>query len=245
MTSGGESGSARGETAVSFAHALAELKERGSALLVVGTVPDEMYAAASRQMLGDPGAERSRRRLLVYSQPDRERAVERLRTTGPIEPEYARLIACTASARSTSAASPPATGSAPGPDRPALPKEHVVGDSLSDLGVAISDTIEQFDATARGLEPAELRLAFDCLPTLLSRHDTETVFRFLHILATEVRSVDGIAHVHLPRERSDDVVRTMVPLFDAVVELAVDDGALRQRWDFRDRSLISDWLPVG
>lgn len=233
----------RGEAAVSFAHALAELKERGSTLLVVGTVPEEMYATASRQMLGDPDAERSRRRVVVAPHADREGAVERLRSTGPIEPEYARLIACGDAARGTSAASPPEAGSVPAPDSPALPKEHLVGDSLSDLGVAISDTIEQFDAAARGLEPAELRLAFDCLPTLLSRHDTESVFRFLHILSTEIRSVDGIAHVRLPRERSAETVRTLMPLFDAVVELAIDD-TLKQRWDFRDRQLVSDWLPV-
>ena len=242
MAQEGESGADRDEEAVTFAQALAELKQRGSALLVVGTVPDEMYVRVSRQMLGDPGAEQSRRRLLVYREGNRQRAAERLRDTGPITPEYARLVAYSESARSVSAAASPSTDSALDPS--SLPKEHAVGESLSDLGVAVSDVIEQFDATAHDLGPAELRVALDCLPSLLGQYDVQQVFRFLHILVTEVRRADGIAHVHLPRERTDDTVLTLEPLFDAVVELSIERESLHQRWDLRDSPLVSDWLPV-
>lgn len=241
MAQEGEPDAARDEKAVTFAQALAELKQRGSALLVVGTVPDEMYVRVSRQMLGDPGAEQSRRRLLVYREGNRQGAAERLHDTGPITPEYARLVAYSESARSVSAASPSTDSTL---DPSSLPKEHAVGESLSDLGVAVSDVIEQFDATARDLGPAELRVAFDCLPSLLGQYDVQQVFRFLHILVTEVRSADGIAHVHLPRERTDDTVLTFEPLFDAVVELSIERGLLHQRWDLRDSPLVSDWLPV-
>lgn len=240
MAKEGDPGAVRGEGAVTFAQALAELKQRGSALLVVGTVPDEMYVRASRQMLGDPGADQSRRRLLVYPEGSRQRAEERLRDTGPITPEYARLIAYAESARSAAAST--ATDSTPG--RSSLPKEHVVDGSLPDLGVAVSDVIEQFDTTARGLGPAELRVAFDCLPSLLSRYDVGEVFPFLHLLVTEVRGVDGMAHARLPRERRDETVRTLSPLFDAVIELCLERGALHQRWELRDSELVSDWLPV-
>ena len=52
MVAGG--GMGPDDDGVSFAHALATLKEQGSALLVVGSVPEEMFADASATMLGDP-----------------------------------------------------------------------------------------------------------------------------------------------------------------------------------------------
>jgi len=220
---------------VSFAHALATLKEQGSALLVVGSVPEEMFAEASATMLGDPSADPPRRRLVVAPGPSRNNAIRRLRETGPLSSEYARLITRGEEARSAAA----------GRRLDQItPRTHVVDGSIADLGTTIAEVIEEFDLFAGGLDAAEFRMAFDCLPTLLSAYGRETAFRFLHVVVAQARAVSGLVHFRLPRDLDTEVVDLFRPLFDATVELRIDGGGLDQRWHFRDRDLTSDWLPL-
>jgi hypothetical protein len=222
---------------VSFAHALATLKEQGSALLVVGSVPEEMFADASATMLGDPSADPPRRRLVVAPGSNRSSAIRRLRETGPLSSEYARLVTRGEKARSAAAAGRPLDQVAP--------RTHVIDGSIHDLGTTIAEVIEEFDLFAGGLDAAEFRMAFDCLPTLLSVHGRETTFRFLHAMVAQARAVSGLVHFRLPRELDAEVVNLFRPLFDATVELRTGgDGSLDQRWHFRDRDLTSDWLPL-
>lgn len=221
---------------VSFAHALATLKEQGSALLVVGSVPEEMFADASATMLGDPSADPPRRRLVVTPEPSRASAIRRLRETGPLSSEYARLVTRGESARSAATASRPLDQ--------VTPRTHVIDGEIYDLGTTIAEVIEEFDLFAGGLDAAEFRMAFDCLPTLLSAYGRETAFRFLHVMLAQARAVSGLVHVRLPRDMGSEVVGLFQPLFDATVELRIDGDDLKQRWYFRDRDLTSDWLPL-
>jgi hypothetical protein len=239
MVAGG--GMGPDDEGVSFAHALATLKEQGSALLVVGSVPEEMYATASARMLGDPSADPPRRRLVVTPCSNGESATRRLRDTGPLSAEYARLI--TRGERARSAAAGSAVGDGRAFDERA-PRSHVIDGAIRDLGVTIDEVVTEFDLFAGGLEPAEFRMAFDCLPTLLSNHDRETAFRFLHATLALSRSVSGLVHFRLPRAVDSEVVGLFQPLFDATVELRVDGSRLDQRWHFRDRDLTSEWLCI-
>ena len=234
MDSEGETG--EDAEATRFARALNDLKRRGSALLVVGVVPDEMYERVSQRMLGDERAVDPRRRIVVSDVP----VDDRLATTGPTTPEYARVIRRDTAARSAVAA----TQTGPQSLSPDAPKVHHVDSSLGELGTTLTEVIDQFDAAAGGLEPAELRVAFDCLSTLAAEYDEETVFRFLHIATTQVRSNTGMAHFRLPKRVDARDVRTYAPLFDAVIELRVDGDELQQRWRFVDRSFDSEWLSV-
>jgi hypothetical protein len=234
MLAGGEMGP--DDEGVSFAHALATLKEQGSALLVVGSVPEEMFADASATMLGDPSADPPRRRLVVTPEPNRANAIRRLRETGPLSSEYARLVTRGESARSAASASRPLDQ--------VTPRTHVIDGSIYDLGTTVAEVIEEFDLFAGGLDAAEFRMAFDCLPTLLSAYGREITFRFLHVMVAQARAVSGLVHFRLPRDMDAEVVRLFQPLFDATVELRIDGDDLNQRWHFRDRDLTSDWLPL-
>jgi hypothetical protein len=234
MVAGG--GMGPDDEGISFAHALATLKEQGSALLVVGSVPEELFAKASRTMLGDPDADPPRRRLVVTPEPNPESAVRRLRETGPLSAEYARVISRGERARSAAVADS---------FDEMTPRTHVVDGSIRGLGTTIADVIEEFDLFAGGLEPAEFRMAFDCLPTVLATHGREVAFRFLHVVIAQARSVSGLVHFRLPRAVDSEAVGLFEPLFDATVELQVDGDDLHQRWHFRDRDITSDWLPVG
>ena len=239
MLRGGGKDCVEGEDAVSFAHALDTLKQSGSALLVVGSVPDEAYARASRQMLGDPTAEKPRRRLLVVPEFDGDRGRPRLNALGATTREWARIVVHGATARSAAAQQPPAQV---GPGA-TVPTE-TAGEGIAGLGITVSTVIDEFDRAAGGLEPAELRVAFDSLPTLLTEYDVETVFRFLHVLTHHVRDVRGMGHFWLPRERTCDIARRFSPLFDATIELKIDGDGVAQRWYFRDLGLASEWLPL-
>lgn len=246
MDQGGGANTVRPD-APGFAAALDSLKRRGSALLVVGAVPAEVYRRASARMLGE-GA--TRRRLLVTGATDGERD-RRLDVVRRRTPEWTRVIEFETPARGAAAASPGSqTVSTPTPGtetdeetgRNAL--THRVEGDVTELGRQITKTITQFETIAGGLEPAELRLAFDCLPVLLAEYDLETAFRFSHILANHVRGVDGMGHFWLPRERDDEAVQVLEPLFDATVELRLDGTELQQRWQFRDVDITSDWLTL-
>jgi hypothetical protein len=242
MDTGGEADAQ--SDAPELASALDGLKRRGSALLVVGSVPADVYRRASARMLGDG----ERRRLLVTGATDCPDS--RLEGIPRRTPEWTRIVEFEAPARSAAAAvctdDSTASPAAPEPSTDATPARdplaHRVDGDVVELGRQVAKTIAQFDSIAGGLAPAELRLAFDCLSVLLVEYDLETAFRFSHVLANHVRSVEGMGHLWLPRDLDDEAVRVLRPLFDATVELRLDGTELRQRWHFRDVELTSEWL---
>jgi hypothetical protein len=275
---GGVDGTPVGAT-VGVATALDELKSRGSALLIVGTVPEEVYARVSGCMLGDDSE--PRRRLVVEKGTGPEVRYENIdRWT----PEWTRIIECEIVSRRSAVAEgtdespfdvgpdspgreaasprrPPRPNRSPSPrpspsdpgDRDISPPNADGGradvtvpveGSIAELGVEIAESIGQFDAIAGALDPAELRVAFDCTASLLSAYDEQAVFRFLHVFTNHVRLVDGMAHVRLPKPLDSETTRLLEPLFDAVVELRLDGGEAQQRWHVRDTNVTSEWLPV-
>ncbi|MFB6161170.1 MAG: hypothetical protein ABEJ61_08345 [Haloferacaceae archaeon] len=257
MTGEGETGEA--DTPDGFRTALADLKRRGSSLLVVGAVPRESYLRASRKMLGAADADPPRRRLVVMPDADATSGGARLEGTGPLDPRYARVVTCSGVVRGGTATAPQsgdASGATPpSPDgadadptasgkRRAGPRVRTVACEPGEVGAAVTEVVDQFEAAAGGLAPAELRVGFDCLPTLLSAYDLQTAFAFLGVFGWQVRAAGGMGHVRLPRAYDDRTVRTLAPLFDAVIELRVAGRRLEQRWHLRDEDVVSGWLPT-
>jgi hypothetical protein len=221
----------------SFSSALQALKRRGSALLVVGAVPDEAHLTASQHMLGAPAATPPRRRLVVTREGSREGARRRLRESGPTGPGYTRLLACTPGTRGASTASSTAPGGG-------VAEAHVDCNPAA-VGPAIREQFEAFERAAGSLSPGELRVGFDPTPTLVDAGGLAGAFRFLHVFGWQVRSLNGMAHVRLPRSRDDRATRALAPLFDALVELRVcEDGSIQHRWDLRHAGR-SEWLAFG
>lgn len=79
---------------------------------------------------------------------------------------------------------------------------------------------------------------------LLSEHDTEQVFQFLHLLTGRIRDVREMGHFHLPVASDSESVRILTPLFDALVELRSNGETVQQRWRFPDEDLQSSWLSL-
>lgn len=231
-------GTGPGSDATQFPHALDGLEQRGGALLVVGTVPNEQYERVSQHLLGDERPAAPRRRLVVA---DDSTAKERLARTGPTTPEYARAVVREGVPESVRG-QPTAADRQPEPTGGA--RVHHVGPSLDELGLTLTDIIDQFTAAADGLSAAELRVAFDCLPELLAQYGEETTFRFLHVLTNQIRARGGIAHFHLPEPIADRSIRALEPLFDAVIELRVRDDELQQRWHVLGEAVVPEWSAV-
>lgn len=221
------------ESEIAFRRTLSTLKQQGSALLVVGAVPDSVHTDACRQMLGD-SSNRPRRRLFVETDAVCDAAATRFSLEDPFPvTNTAHRITHPAYARGVDVASPGAAR---------IPTTRLEDTDLGSLGATISETIAEFDDLADSLDPAELRLCFDSLTPMVEGHDPDVAFRFLHLLTARVREVRGQAHFHLPVDHDDPIVDLLAPLFDAVVELSVEDGAGRQRWHFREDDVTTEWL---
>lgn len=229
MTSDPSAGRGAEVPAAAFSEYLAELKRRGSMLLVVGPAPHTAVSRACSRLLGE--STDTRRPLFVRTGGTdcTHDAGSQPRTPG----EAARTIRYRTATRSAAA-------SRPGTDR--LPARVVDGD-LDDLLSETHAEIERVRADAGELDPAELRVCVDSLDALLATHDDEHVFRFLHGLSGSVRDAGAMCHVHLPTSVDAAPMGTLEPLFDAVVEIRAV-GRPQQRWHVPDEEFSTGWLSL-
>lgn len=211
-SNGEESGSAD-----AFADALAELKERGSLLLLSGA-DNGVVEGTCERLLGQHGPD-LRRRLFVLT----DRSPTHAQSVEPT-----RLITYRLPVRSTAASS--AGGGVPG---------RTVDGGLDDLEAAIADAVEEIDREAGGLEPAELRVCLDSADCLLGTHGPKALSGFLDALSETVRDARGMCHVHLHREVEAEKRRRLRPRFDAVIETRPDG---RERWHLQEPEFTTDWL---
>jgi len=84
--------------------------------------------------------------------------------------------------------------------------------NLTDLGVALLDSLEAHDAA-----DARTTLCCQSLTVLLQYSTTEEVFQFLHTLDGHLDRFDATGHFHLHADAHDaETVATLRPLFDRV-----------------------------
>jgi hypothetical protein len=226
-----------------FARALDELKRRGSNLLVVGPPSEHARSAICRRLLGDSTAG-DRRRLFVVTDGESS-CVDRC--DGPISPATARVVERTTPTRGATVTAAAGGGSVTTATESATEgpaRREVSADRLGTLAAAINEEVLAFLQHTDGFESSELRLCFDSLTPLVAEYDATDVRRFLDVVTSRVHSCDGMAHYHLAADRRDDAVRDLAPLFDAVVELRMEDGVLEQRWHVTHHGVVTDWLPL-
>jgi len=207
-----------GEAAV-FADELADLKRCGSLLLLTGT-DSESRRAACQRLLGDAGAGPRKRVFVgVGQEPTRQ---------GPNAAGDARRVHYRTPTRSAVAASADmGTG------------VRAVDGGLPDLKRAVDEEVESL--AGPDPEGGTVRVCLRDAESLLAAHDEEGVFRFFHGLGGTARDAAAMVHVHLSGPADGDAVRTLVPLFDAVIETR--EGS-RQRWHLREPELTTDWLAL-
>lgn len=240
MDERGENSAETGETAVTFTRELARLKRRGCGLLLVGPEP-AMHRACDR-LLGDATAE-PRRRVFVRTagkapqthMPSDDATTPKADITANANAGDVKIIEQPTAVRSTSTTSSTRNH----PDRTVLET-----DGLAELGIEISNAIDEFERESGALSSGELRVCLDSLTSLVETHDHESLFRFLHVLTGRIKTVDGMGHFHLPAEMDSRVVRTLLPVFDAAIELRMIGSDVEQRWHLVQQNVTTEWLSL-
>lgn len=205
-----------------FAQRLEELKREGANLLLVGDTTREAHTAASQRLLEGPEADH--RHVFVFA----EGAGICTDLPDQADPETTRVVTQAAGGERASGWSAD------------IPETVVEDPEPSALATATVETVN--DLHDDDLDPGDLRVCFDSITSLVRDNDSEDVFRTLHLITTRVRQLKGLGHFHLQIDRDEDYVRLLEPVFDAVVELRVADGAPQQRWHLRDSEVTSDWI---
>ena len=77
---------------------------------------------------------------------------------------------------------------------------------------------------------ADTLVSFDSLTMLLQYVELQRAFRFLHVLAKRVQTVDAVAHYHMdPKAHDDREMATLSSLFDAIARFEGDGWRIRRR----------------
>ncbi|NUB90495.1 hypothetical protein HTZ84_15515 [Haloterrigena sp. SYSU A558-1] len=224
-----------------FTAELSQLKRRGASVLVVGAVRTEQRQEVSRRLLGQTTSQ-PRRRVLV-STTGESHTMSHLADGDDAESATTALVNYETQSRGAAAANN---------DSQSMESVSVQSDdspttaaTLADLGIAVSDAIEEFERDATSLAPGELRIAVDSLVPLLEEYGAERVFKFAHLTNGRTRDADGMIHYHLPLDRDSDVVSVLTPVFDIVIELRDRNGLFQERWTINDGDYSSGWLSIG
>jgi hypothetical protein len=217
-----------------FGELLSDLKSRGCTVLVTGHASEDAFRRLSANFLGGRGARRSRVFGLLDHGVDAARS--RLQRAGPgYDP--ALVIDATSGVSRAAAASQPGLS-----DRSVAVRRS--DHSLSSLETEIIDAIHDSRQLNGPFESGELRVCVDSLRPLAERHDDDSLYEFLSAVDAAIKSVDGMGHFVFPGDRDDDVVQSLVPAFDVLVELRDENEYVEQRWTFRDYDVPSLWMSL-
>jgi KaiC/GvpD/RAD55 family RecA-like ATPase len=94
--------------------------------------------------------------------------------------------------------------------------------ALTQIGIEFSKFVSEFDT--RGFE--QVRVVFDALSTMLPYVSTESVFKFVHVLAGQITDADGLGMgVIEPAASDEETRRTIEELFDGQLTVAADGTA--------------------
>lgn len=84
------------------------------------------------------------------------------------------------------------------------------GMSMTELGETVARVLDE-----QQTENARVSVGFDILSELLRLFDTETVFKFVHVLNSRLESMDALTHYYLnPQSQPESEVNVLQELFD-------------------------------
>lgn len=238
-TSGGGSGQLH---PAEFRSVLSGLKDGGCNLLVTGEVGTDVTDAMSRRLLGAPDHPRERV-VVLADRPcvDADRILPE--GIGVADPGVVVVDHSPCTRDGTTASRHVKTRRAPGTE--STRDGAAVGRTGADrLQQELCATFADLETAAGGFEPAELRLALVSLRTLLDRYGEDAVERLVRGVRAHVAGVAGMAHYHLPLADDAAAVRRLAPLFDARIELRVENGLPpEQRWHLPGEG-YSPWIRI-
>ncbi len=210
---------------------LAPLKRAGSTILVVGDVPERIVERASATLLGDPAV--NRRALFGFYGRNASSADRRLEIAG-FPAEQSVVLDGGEATRSATAATQRPLDTGPPVER--------IGDDFESLCDAMTDRIASFDD---GVDAADVRVCVDTIEPVVAGDGPDDVVDVLEPFCAAVRDASAITHVVLQRASDDRAVRSLEPLFDAVIELRPGNGSPEQRWRLPETGYDTGWFALG
>jgi hypothetical protein len=233
-----------------FAAALSRLKQRGSALLVVGNVTQELHQLACRQLMGDLSMHRQRLFITTdgSSTDVRSAIAGETRHRNHVIEYSTNCRSAVESEAGTGAGGPqtePAMGIGIDAEMDSETASYTSACSPSDLTAAIVHNIQNIEREAEPLAQGELRVCIDSLSPLIESNHREIPLRLVRYTAIVTQRRQGIVHAHLPVSPNTELAYLFEPLVDAVVELRIIDGSPQQRWHLLDDQMISDWTELS
>ena len=92
---------------------------------------------------------------------------------------------------------------------------------LTGIGLTVSEYLSEWHGDGN-----QIVVCFDTLDPIVADVNPELAFRFIHTLTAQFRRVDALAHFHLDPEAHDEAtIKTLLPLFDAVIEVDEESPA--------------------
>ena len=214
---------------------LSTLKSHGSNLLVVGAVGPDIHQRVCHRFLGDDTFA-PRQRLFVLTGADQHTGIKQY-LTRPHSPTVSTWVInyspdTRAASHDTSL------------DAELTISAEVEPENFPELKTAVTNSIADIQDHKENLSPAELRICVDSLLPLIDEHGREAVARLVYPVAQQIRAAQGMGHFHLPVTPELTIVKEFEPMFEATIELRMDQGLPQQRWHLRDLNMMSEWLPV-
>lgn len=255
MTDSSAGGGAEDHGEGSPVGSLLDRKENGVAVLVTGSVPDTVHRSMSARLLGSPDADR--RRVLAMTHHDEATTTDRLPPGAPTAPDRLRVVLGNGWTRSAAAADGSggtatgpngATGADVGGDGPldTLPTESVTAlsdPSLASFGGRVSRSVGALNRLAGEFSPGQLRLCLDSVDHLADGYGDSQVLRFAHLVADQVRSHDGMVHLHTRRPYDDLPVAGLDDVVEVVIRLRLT-GEVPEFRPYLDDEPLTGWASI-
>jgi len=145
--------------------------------------------------------------ILITTNDDSELAVDAFEKRGAFSPEHVGIIDCTAQ-------------DAGQPHRDVLVERLASPGDLTGISLQVAKLVKRFGETDSG---TGFRIGVATVSTMLMYNDTETVFRFLHVFTSRIRSGDWLGVFALePGMHDQQTVNTVRAIFDCEVRLTED-----------------------
>lgn len=201
---------------------LASRLDDGTSVLVLGSPLDDADEETCHDLLAPDDPSRENVLSITFTQSPDDRLDAWRSHNGPGLPSKLGIVSVGDATRSVAgtASATPRTVS-PGVSIATVPDPS----NLTGLGITVSEYLSKWADNGN-----RTVVCFHSLSALLQFAPMERAFRFLHVLTGRVSAAGGIAHFHMdPQAHDESVVDTLVPLFDAIVEVEDGDRTFRSR----------------
>ncbi|WP_323173578.1 HalOD1 output domain-containing protein [Natrialba sp. PRR66] len=258
---------------IAIGSALQRLQLTGANVLLVGAVPDSVMDLASSNLLGERDRDRQRLFALldrhINSAIDRlsrindttetARAINYASTARSAVPESQSITDPQPNTDTDSYTFPDTNTDTPSENRsvpPVGPDHHSARNSEDTPEITVKtvdENIEAFVTTIEAtvemiqeqqLEPTELRFCFDSLRPLLEEHGVKRTRSILEPICEQVTSASGIGHYIFPVEYESEYVQALKPLFEATIEIRINEVEPMQRWHLHRSDYTTEWFTL-